>query len=170
MNKDFKSGSDMKLDTVNDNGSDIGSDLGGDLAGNDGVDLNTADISKTDSIKRHSAKADIMYYVPPPPPEVPAEVRVIDSSLMPSMEFTQSEEESNSNYWEDRANNLNDYLEELGGATSQMLEDKNTRAENDETATALNDTMLADNCDPPETELADQESDISLDDLNSKFK
>jgi len=170
MNKDFNSGSDMNLNTVNDAGNDTRSDLDGDLAGNDGIDLNITDISKTDGIKGHSAKADIMYYVPPPPPELPAEVREIDSSQMPSMEFTQSEEESNSDYWEDRANNLNDYLEELGGATSQMLEDKNTRAENDETAIALNDPMFSDNCDPPETEPADQESDISLDDLNSKFK
>jgi hypothetical protein len=153
---------DTRVDISHDNGVDINngidSDLGAKLASEHGVDLNASDITETDSTKEYLSKATIMYYIPPPPPEIPAEIREIDS---PQIETT---DETNSNYWEEMANNLNNYLEDLGGATSQMQEDKNTRAENDETAASLNKPMFADHCDPPETEPAD----MLLEDLNTE--
>jgi len=158
MAKDINMGNDIVPDTRIGFNNGIDSDLSNKLASEKGMDLNINNISKTDGKKRCFAKADIMYYVPPPP-EFPAEVREIDSSLIPCVEFAESSDETNSNYWEERANNLNNYLEELGGATSQIQEDKNTRKENNETTAALDDSIFADHCDPPESKPADQEPD-----------
>jgi len=177
MAKDIDTNNDISPDTKVDVNNGIGSDFGGDLASDTGTDLNAndgqQDIPAKSEANNLSMSKDTSWGE-----RLGACVSALGAIASPiNSQYAQMENLNGHDIPVDYAiyqeyNNPNQQIDaELAQfAELQEMENRERNREASESNSASNEPISADHCDPPQAEPADQESDMSLDDLNSKDK